>query len=171
MINIGTVSYLAGGSAFLVLGILLATSWRGRLQGGMVIAATGVSMIWCYALAYQASVAAPFTSFTYLLELFRDGAWLTLLVALDGQTTLTLCIGSKRWGVAAESASDIASRPASRVFSFLPSGCKLATTASTVAASRRVCGSSRPLAVRSAPPAFLPALPPDRPRTPEPEPG
>jgi len=82
MINIGTVSYLAGGSAFLVLGILLATSWRGRLQGGMVIAATGVSMIWCYALAYQASVAAPFTSFTYLLELFRDGAWLTLLVAL-----------------------------------------------------------------------------------------
>ncbi len=36
------------------------------------------------------------------------------LVALDGQTTVSLCIGSSRCGCAAASASCIASRPASR---------------------------------------------------------
>jgi elongation factor G len=50
---------------------------------------------------------------TYEAE-FDHLAELTRLVALDGQTTLTLCIGSSRWGEAAASASVIASRPASR---------------------------------------------------------
>ena len=82
MTNIGAVSYTIGGGAFLVLSILLATSWRGRFQGGVVVAATGLSMVWCFWLAYQASVAAPYSSPTFLLEVLRDGAWLSLLLTL-----------------------------------------------------------------------------------------
>lgn len=82
MANIGAVSYTICGCTFLVLSILLATSWRGRFRGGVVVAAAGVSMIWSFWLAYQASAAEPHTTATFLLEVFRGGAWLSLLVAL-----------------------------------------------------------------------------------------
>jgi putative PEP-CTERM system histidine kinase len=82
MTNIGAVSYAIGGSAFLVLSILLATSWRGRFEGGVVVAATGLSTVWCFWLAYQASLGAPYSSATFLLEVLRGGAWLSLLLTL-----------------------------------------------------------------------------------------
>jgi putative PEP-CTERM system histidine kinase len=82
MSNIGAVSYTIGGCAFLVLSVLLATSWRGRFKGGVVVAAACMSVIWCFWLAYQASVGGPYTSVTFLLEVLRGGAWLSLLVAL-----------------------------------------------------------------------------------------
>jgi putative PEP-CTERM system histidine kinase len=82
MTNTGTVSYAIGGGAFLVLTILLATSWRGRLQGGLVVAAACISMIWCFCLAYQASVGGPYSTAIFVLEVVRGGAWLTLLLAL-----------------------------------------------------------------------------------------
>jgi hypothetical protein len=37
MVNIGAVSYVVGGLAFLILTILLITSWRGRLQGALLV--------------------------------------------------------------------------------------------------------------------------------------
>ena len=82
MTNIGVFSYAIGGCAFLALSVLLATSWRGRFQGGVVLAAAGVSTIWCFWLAYQASMTEAFASVTFLLEVLRGGAWLSLLVAL-----------------------------------------------------------------------------------------
>ena len=48
MTNIGTISYAIGGIAFLVLSTLLVTSWRGRLQGGLIVAAASVSTLWCF---------------------------------------------------------------------------------------------------------------------------
>ncbi len=82
MTNIGAVSYAIGGCAFLLLSVLLATSWRGRLQGGLFVAASCTSVIWGSWLAYQASVARPYPTITFLLEVFRGGIWLSLLLAL-----------------------------------------------------------------------------------------
>ena len=82
MISIGAVSYAVGGSAFLVLTGLLVTSWRGRLQGRLIVTAACASMIWCFWLAYQASVARQYPSVIFFLEVIRGGAWLTLLLAL-----------------------------------------------------------------------------------------
>jgi putative PEP-CTERM system histidine kinase len=91
MSNVGAVSYTIGGCAFLVLSALLATSWRGRLKGGMVVAAAALSCVWCFWLAYQAAVGGSYTIMTFLLEVVRAGAWLSLLVALlrgDDQTPM-----------------------------------------------------------------------------------
>ena len=45
MVNIGAVSYVIGGLAFLILTILLLTSWRGRLHGALVVATSVTSTI------------------------------------------------------------------------------------------------------------------------------
>ena len=82
MINPGAISYATGGVAFLALSVLLATSWRGRFQGGVVVAAACLSTIWCFWLAYQASEAGTYATETFLLEVLRGGAWLSLLVGL-----------------------------------------------------------------------------------------
>jgi len=84
MVNIGVVSYLAGGLAFLILTSLLVTSWRGRLQGGLIVAASALSSIWCFFLAYQAVAANAYSIGAFTLETLRGGAWLTLLLSLLG---------------------------------------------------------------------------------------
>jgi len=84
MVNIGAVSYIAGGLAFLILTALLATSWRGRLQGGLIVVASALSSIWCFFLAYQAVAANAYSIAAFTLETLRAGAWLALLLSLLG---------------------------------------------------------------------------------------
>jgi putative PEP-CTERM system histidine kinase len=84
MVNIGAVSYIAGGVAFLALTALLVTSWRGRLRGGMVVVASALSTVWCFALAYQAVAANAYSIVAFTLETLRGAAWLTLLLSLLG---------------------------------------------------------------------------------------
>ena len=50
-INIPAVSYAIGAVAFLVLTLLLLTAWRGRLQGGLLVAASAMTALWCAAVA------------------------------------------------------------------------------------------------------------------------
>lgn len=80
--NTGAVSYTIGGCAFLVLSALLATSWRGRFKGGVLVAAACMSVIWCFWVAYRAAVGGPYDGATFFLEVMRGGAWLSLLVTL-----------------------------------------------------------------------------------------
>jgi putative PEP-CTERM system histidine kinase len=84
MVNIGAVSYVTGGLAFLVLTILLITSWRGRLHGALVVATSVTSTIWCFVLAYNAGTSRIPLVALFTLEAVRDGVWLTLLLALLG---------------------------------------------------------------------------------------
>ena len=50
----GAVSYSAASPAFLVLTLLLATSWRGRAQGVRSIAAAAMTALWAAGLAWPA---------------------------------------------------------------------------------------------------------------------
>lgn len=84
MANIGIISYTIGGVLFLALTVLLVTSWRGRLQGGLLVIASLASTVWCFVLAYGATATTvPFLA-VFLPEIGRDAAWITLLLGLLG---------------------------------------------------------------------------------------
>jgi hypothetical protein len=53
VLTLGTVSYLVAGAFFLVLMLLLITSWRGRLQGAVLVIATFMNTVWAFCLAYE----------------------------------------------------------------------------------------------------------------------
>jgi hypothetical protein len=55
--NIESLSYGVAAGAFLILSLLLLTSWRGHLQGGLLVTATLVTAIWAAAItAAQAGI-------------------------------------------------------------------------------------------------------------------
>ncbi|CAN5297433.1 PEP-CTERM system histidine kinase PrsK [soil metagenome] len=82
MLAFGTLSYLCAGGLFLALSALLLTSWRGRLQGGLLLAACGTSALWSFLLAYQWTAGVfPDTSI-FIAEIVRDGVWLAFVLRL-----------------------------------------------------------------------------------------
>ena len=83
MFNIGVISYLTGGLLFLALALLLVTSWRGRLQGALLLTAALASFVWCSILAYASLEGAevPFRVL-YSAEVLRDAVWLIFLAKL-----------------------------------------------------------------------------------------
>jgi putative PEP-CTERM system histidine kinase len=81
-INIGVVAYGLAALAYLGLMVLLVTSWRGRLQGGLFLAACGVTMVWAAFLAVQAVYGYPFSLPIFLFKVVRDGLWFWFLLRL-----------------------------------------------------------------------------------------
>jgi putative PEP-CTERM system histidine kinase len=90
------LSHLVGGLAFAVLTLVLLIAWRGRIQGGFLVLASGVSALWCASVTAFALLGMPPFSATQLLELLRDGAWLLFLIWVlrqargDAETTRRL---------------------------------------------------------------------------------
>ena len=72
MMIFGAYSYAAVGIFYLILCILLVTSWRGRLMGGLLISASAVSMVWGQTLAAHAA-GMPVSS-THWLRSISSGA-------------------------------------------------------------------------------------------------
>ncbi len=98
MTAFGLTTYIASGIAFAGLSVLLATSWRGRIYGGLLLFATSVTAIWAFLLALNTRHPVPMHSL-YLAELCRDAAWLTFLVGvirLLGKNSATRVL---RWGI------------------------------------------------------------------------
>jgi len=52
-VQIGIVGYLFSGAAFLAMALLLLTSWKGRLLGGLLVLAVLANVIWSGLLAYE----------------------------------------------------------------------------------------------------------------------
>lgn len=82
MLNIGVISYSAAALMFMVLSLLLLTSWRGRLQGGLLVAATIVTVAWAVIAAYHAAHSYPPYIFLPIIEIIRDGVWFAFLIRL-----------------------------------------------------------------------------------------
>src|SRR3954469_19166047 len=83
-ISIGTVSYTVAAAAFLFFSVLLLTSWRGRLQGMLLAAASLETALWAGAQAYLAmdpDVAMPAGE---VLEVLRSAVWFAFLIVLLG---------------------------------------------------------------------------------------
>ena len=82
--TIGTASYGAAAAAFLFLFLLLTTSWRGRLQGVLLAAASLATGLWAAVLAYLALRPGRLLPVAEVLEILRSAAWFTFLVVLLG---------------------------------------------------------------------------------------
>ncbi len=70
VINIGLISYALGFMAYLVLGGLLLTGWRGRMQGGLLVVAVLVTLLWCGLQAIWAGWDVPSVRFLYVTNPF-----------------------------------------------------------------------------------------------------
>ena len=84
MMVLGFISYLAATFAFLVLTMLMIAGWKGRVQGGMLIVASVISLVWAAVFTIQ-SAYGPFSMNTiFIAEILRDGAWIYFLSRLIG---------------------------------------------------------------------------------------
>jgi putative PEP-CTERM system histidine kinase len=83
MANIGELSYSAAAVGWALLFLLLLTSWRGRLQGGLLVAAVLISLLWAVRASYYATAQTVGLDWLYqLLEVARNVAWLLFLIHL-----------------------------------------------------------------------------------------
>lgn len=86
-VDVGLVSYLSAAVAYAAFAVLMLTSWRGRLQGGLLVLACLVSVVWAGYSGYIAYSAMSETSGQaysgfYLLDVLRNWAWYLFLLKL-----------------------------------------------------------------------------------------
>ena len=82
MYSIGAISYGTATVAFLVLSLVMLTSWRGRLQGALLASAAVTTVVWAGAATWQAANGAPSIMIVPLLEVLRDVSWFAFLLRL-----------------------------------------------------------------------------------------
>ncbi len=82
MAHIGVISYATAALFFLILTLLLITSWRGRLQGVLLVVVVISSALWAIAAAFVADSPFPATLLTVSLEVARDFLWAIFLIRL-----------------------------------------------------------------------------------------
>ncbi|MCM2313219.1 MAG: hypothetical protein NDI84_17655, partial [Steroidobacteraceae bacterium] len=85
MLSLSLLSYGSAAAGFLLLTLLLLTSWEGRAQGVRLIAACLVTTLWAALLALGGSQFAVVSVPLVLLgEFLRYGAWFVVLTGLTG---------------------------------------------------------------------------------------
>ncbi len=78
----GLAGYGVSGVLFLLLTLVLLTGWRGRLQGGLLVAATFSTALWAVILAAQAAWHRVPIEIIWAIEALRDLAWILFLIRL-----------------------------------------------------------------------------------------
>ncbi|WP_296897649.1 XrtA/PEP-CTERM system histidine kinase PrsK [Thiohalocapsa sp.] len=98
---IGFIGYAADAAAMTVLALLLATSWRGRLQGGLLLLAVAISVLWAGLLAIQAQWHMAPVQMIWAAEAARMVAWCLFLLRVLDQLRQGLAdrLRLLRWGV------------------------------------------------------------------------
>ncbi|HET7588163.1 MAG TPA: XrtA/PEP-CTERM system histidine kinase PrsK [Gammaproteobacteria bacterium] len=81
--DVGVATYTTGAAAFFVLAMLLLTSWRGRLQGALLVAAALGTALWSGFLAFVFITPMPL-ALVLAAEIARSALWLTFLLRLLG---------------------------------------------------------------------------------------
>ena len=100
--NIASLSYGVAAGAFLILSLLLITSWRGHLQGALLTAATLVTTLWAAAISLaQAGIIVLFFP-AAILEVLRGLIWAIFLIKLLNPQSgwRGLLFGRARWWLA-----------------------------------------------------------------------
>jgi putative PEP-CTERM system histidine kinase len=81
---IGFIGYAVAALAMATLGLLLLTTWRGRLQGGLLLLAVGSSAAWATLLAIQTQWQLFPSQLIWAAEAARTVAWCVFLIRLVG---------------------------------------------------------------------------------------
>lgn len=84
MLTFGAISYGAAAFGFLILTLLLVTSWRGKKPGAWLIAACLFTAVWGAWLAVTAVDASLPMLTVYFAEALRNCAWILALTTLAG---------------------------------------------------------------------------------------
>ncbi|MCB1858288.1 MAG: PEP-CTERM system histidine kinase PrsK [Gammaproteobacteria bacterium] len=82
MSDFGFLGFAVAALMFLVLSILLITSWRGRLQGGLMLAASVVATLWAALFAVQSGFKVVPSSVIWFIEALKNIAWCAFLIGL-----------------------------------------------------------------------------------------
>ncbi|MDH5179796.1 MAG: PEP-CTERM system histidine kinase PrsK [Gammaproteobacteria bacterium] len=82
MIGVGEISYTLSGVMYLVLTLLLLTSWKGRLKSGLLLAVTMISTIWGCVTAYDYFFQSVPEWLLFVIEAARNSSWLAFLLGL-----------------------------------------------------------------------------------------
>ncbi len=81
-INLGSISYGGAALAFAVLSLLLLTSWRGRLQGGLLVVVAVISLCWAGVIAALQWGLVALLPLAGVLEVLRALVWAVCLLKL-----------------------------------------------------------------------------------------
>ena len=73
--SIATYSYGLAALGFLLLGVPLLTSWRGRAHGPLLVAACLTSAFWAGSLAWAATDLLMWTDLSDGFEVARNAVW------------------------------------------------------------------------------------------------
>ncbi|MCX8048434.1 MAG: PEP-CTERM system histidine kinase PrsK [Methylohalobius sp.] len=76
---IAGVSYSVAWLAYLFLSVWIATSWRGRWKGGMLLLASSLTCLWAGVNAWQLTFRSLPAALIWSLEVLRLGGWLIFL--------------------------------------------------------------------------------------------
>lgn len=82
--NIAVLSYSVATLAFLLLSVLLLTSWKGQLHGKALTLACLLTTGWAGTLAWQSAWATHLSVITDVMELLRNVGWSLFLLLLMG---------------------------------------------------------------------------------------
>jgi putative PEP-CTERM system histidine kinase len=82
MLSLGFVSYGLAATSFLILTLLLLTSWQGRAQGARLVAACGVTALWAALFALEWTHVDISPMVVLFAEALRNGAWFVVLTGL-----------------------------------------------------------------------------------------
>ncbi|MCB1868815.1 MAG: PEP-CTERM system histidine kinase PrsK [Gammaproteobacteria bacterium] len=85
MSNFGFLGFAIAAALYLILSLLLATSWRGRLQGGLMLAATTVATLWAAIFAVQSEMKVVPVGAIWSIEALKNLAWCAFLIGLLSQ--------------------------------------------------------------------------------------
>ncbi|MBN2700394.1 MAG: hypothetical protein JXR29_02985 [Methylothermaceae bacterium] len=77
--SIGVVSYGVAAGAYLLLFAIMATAWRGRFRGGLLLAAVGVMTLWAGINAWQLGERSLPAALIWTLEALHLVFWLEFL--------------------------------------------------------------------------------------------
>lgn len=126
---LGSVGFAAACLVFAVLAALLAVSWRGKLEGALLVAAAALTSVWGFVLAVQPAGAGPsYVGVVVIIELLRDGAWLLFVSVLLRGARLPMLLTVSAWSFwAVAFAGAIASAASERVRDLAGTGFVLTT--------------------------------------------
>jgi putative PEP-CTERM system histidine kinase len=75
-VSIALFSDLSAAVGYLLLTLLLLTSWRGRAEGGLLVTATAVTSIWAFLLLLQEATQAIPSVAIWSVEVVKTACWL-----------------------------------------------------------------------------------------------
>lgn len=90
MIMASIIGYALVGALFIVLAVLLTTSWRGHKTGIFLITACLVTAGWGFLLAWNIAGRPVSSLLVFIIEISRASVWIVFLVWLVGQLGVSL---------------------------------------------------------------------------------